>query len=367
MNCRLCSAAIPRSSTRLIPSDHEASSDCELGFGAEAVARVGGIEGHGQPVGATCELQVEREGDRTAVEPDHEGAGDVLVSETKQRRAMEALPGFRDEPRRVAAASPAQLVDDERFLDRLRHLLATACDLALHGAETLELPQAPASLAARLRGQPRGVLGLPALTEVTDGRIESLDEAERALREGGDEPAGARQAEKIDEVVVALAGSAGELVDDGRCVLARSDERVGEDRPRPADELAHADAEPPLRAERKRSDQAVSPVRDVDGELGVLTVVAPPLHQPGVEQERARARHGPDELVPGPGEALEAGLGRDRLEPEARLPRRGRLDRDPSSGFRPPHRPGRRTTDVNVLAQIARSTRRLRWRRYQRS
>ena len=97
------------------------------------------------------------------------------------------------------------------------------------------------------------------------------------MRQDREEPAGSRQAEEIREVVCAFDGARCELRDDGLSVLAGSDERIGEYRPRTADELAHPQAEAAPRAERERSDEAVSPVRDVDGEIGVATVVAPPL------------------------------------------------------------------------------------------
>ena len=70
---------------------------------------------------------------------------------------------------------------------------------------------------------------------------------------------------------------------------------------------------------RERAGQAPVAAGDLDGELRPLAVVPPPLGQPAVQQERARARHRADEVVPFAGQRLECldrghGLdGRDRL------------------------------------------------------
>lgn len=77
-------------------------------------------------------------------------------------------------------------------------------------------------------------------------------------------------------------GALGERFGDVR-VLAGRDEHIGEQSPRPADELAHVKAAEVTETERERAHEALSSVRDVDGKLAVSAVVAPPLEKPGVE------------------------------------------------------------------------------------
>ena len=233
---------------RLIPSDQDASIAWSLGL--RSLGRTARRQGR-KP--CSSRRSARRAGGRARRRWAGRPAGSSGLEQRPGRRAR-AMPRdgsasrVRDEPRRIAAATPRR--STTKASSTARDLLPAACDLRLDGAELLELAQAPAPLAPRLGRQPRGVSRLPARAEIAHRRLEPLDESGRALWQGREEPAGSRQAEEIREVVFAFEGGRCELRDDGLSVLAGGHERIGKGRPRPADELAHPQAETAPRAKR---------------------------------------------------------------------------------------------------------------------
>jgi len=63
-------------------------------------------------------------------------------------------------------------------------------------------------------------------------------------------------------------------------VLTGRNQHVGEECPRPADKLAHPKPEAAADRKRERPDQAVSSIGDVNRQLRVTTVMAPPFEKP---------------------------------------------------------------------------------------
>ena len=230
---------------------------------------------------------------------------------------MEAHAGRGDEAGRVVvAALPAQGVDVKRVLERLLDFRACVRDRHVHGPELGELAHPPPPLTPRLGRELRAIELVPVGLEIQHGSLEPLDQRQRARRQHGGKAARPRQAEEIREVV---AGGGRVLHQGGSSVGAflRREQNVAEERPGPADELRDAKAEGSPRAERERTDQPVAPPRNVDGQLPAVAVMAPPLQQPNVQEERARPRHHANELVPAAGQASEVALRRNRLDTQA--------------------------------------------------
>jgi hypothetical protein len=105
--------------------------------------------------------------------------------------------------------------------------------------------------------------------------------------------------------------------------LALGEQHVPEARlPRP-DERRDAQSVMRKRDQRERAHEPPPSVGRLDGKTTTLPVEAPPLEEPAVEHERARARHRVDEFVPLVAEARERVLRVHRLELQRRaLPRR---------------------------------------------
>ena len=109
----------------------------------------------------------------------------------------------------------------------------------------------------------------------------------------------------------------------GGRILAGRDQQIGEESPASTEELGDPQAAMATDAEWDRADQATSSVGGVDGQVILATVVSPPIDKPAVQQEGARSRHRPDELVPGACEPCEIGLRGDGLQTEPWLGRVG--------------------------------------------
>jgi hypothetical protein len=188
-------------------------------------------------------------------------------------------------------------VEHERVLERLRELLLRAGDLELDLPLLAELPPASSMEASSLarRSGPVGVL--PGVHEIQHRRLGAFDQLEPLRSERGRQPVLCGEAVEIDVVVIELERPCGERLLD-LPALARSDEEVGEHRVAVAEEREHAEAAPAENAQRQRAYEASVPVSDEHAQLVPLAVVPPPFRQPGVQQERARATHGADELVP---------------------------------------------------------------------
>src|SRR6185437_925546 len=127
--------------------------------------------------------------------------------------------------------------------------------------------------------------GLPAVREVEHRGFDPLKELQPAWTVHGGKTALRRESEEVDVVVLRGDRAVGQRLDE-LLALILGDERVRErglpcpyERPDPQSAVREGD-------QRQRSDELASTERDLDGEPALLAVMAPPLDDPGVQQER---------------------------------------------------------------------------------
>src|SRR5215203_431197 len=208
-------------------------------------------------------------------------------------------------------ALPAQSVHAKRLLERRRKLFPGAGERYFDGAYCFELSPTTASHAARLRREFRLPDGLPAGAQLENGSLEPFDQPEISRRQSSDKPARSGEPVEIREVVIHRARPLCKGSSHDRLVLAACNEDVGEKRPS-AHELGDSKTETSTDREREGADESIAAIRHVDRELAIIRVVPPPLTEPGVQQERARACHGENEVVPDIRELRELLLRRER-------------------------------------------------------
>jgi hypothetical protein len=219
-------------------------------------------------------------------------------------------------------------VELERILESGFELRGCARDVDLDPPERSKLPAAPAMVVPLLRRELRLVDGFPSLRQVEDGRFRTLDQLQAGGPERGYQPAACGQPRELGEILAAGGGALGQRRGGfGACVVA--DEEVGESGV-PAEKREHLEPVGVAEAERQGADERAVLVGDLHGELAAVAVVAPPFDQPGVKQERARARSRPDEAVPVVRETRKAALARDRVERQlGRGGRRSHIEKVP--------------------------------------
>ena len=93
------------------------------------------------------------------------------------------------------------------------------------------------------------------------------------------------EAEEVDVIVLGREDAVDERLDD-LLPLAFGDQRVRERGLARADECADAQAVPRERDQRQGADELITAEGDLDGQAIALAVMAPPLDQPAVQQER---------------------------------------------------------------------------------
>ena len=228
-----------------------------------------------------------------------------------------------------------------------RSVLGLTRDGNLESTELAELPAAAAVQVARLRRGLRPIDGIPVVAEVEYRRLDTLYETklgahctrQAALR---------GQPEQVEVRDARVADRFGDLGSDLVWLTGREEE-VREGGVRSAQKPADGQAEPGLDVEGKRCHQAAVPAHDSNRQLADAGMASPPAVEPGVEQEGARSRHRPDELVPlgrEQAEALERGHGLDgeRVGLNGPSPSRGGGGgaRAPSGRTSPGRSPGRR-------------------------
>ena len=190
--------------------------------------------------------------------------------------------------------------------------------------ELRELAASVVVMGALARIRLRAVCRIPAIGEIQDGSLDPVEQLEPARAAQRCEAPLVGEAEEVDVIVLGGEDAVDERVDDV-LPFAFRDERVREHGLARADEGADAQAVAGERDQRQGADELVPAEGDLDGEAAALAVMAPPLDQPAVQEERAGPGRRPDEGVPRAGESDQPTLGVDRLEPErSLLP--GRLD-----------------------------------------
>ena len=267
-------------------------------------------------VHAVPEQEVVVAGHRLAVDPQQPDPRDAQRRQRHQRGAVELLPDRGREARRLRQVAPARLVQLERLLERRGELLQIARDLERDLAELRQLLAAAPVQVAALPRRLGAVHLVPSGLEVEHGRLRARDQPEALGAGGRGEPAGLRQPEQVGEV----GAGAGRTLDEqlhGRRMGAVRHQDVGERGGVLAEEARDPQPAPVLDEQRQGAREPVSLARDVDGEAVPAGVVAPPLEQPAVQQERARPRHRRHQRVPlGPesGELARVGDGGDRRD-----------------------------------------------------
>ena len=188
-----------------------------------------------------CEEVVER--DRPPVQLQRDDPRHVDVGELEDRGAVKAPAGRRRELRAVGAAVPAERVQREGVLEGGRELVPRPGDRDFDLPEHGEIPPPAPILAALLPGHLRAVDVVPVALDVEHGRFGPLDETKLRVAERVRQPAPARQAEQIGEVVIRARDASGQRRP-GREALARRDQEVGERRLRSAEEGKDTQPEP---------------------------------------------------------------------------------------------------------------------------
>src|SRR3954451_2351635 len=279
---------------------------------------VGGIEREPVQVHLPLEHEVPAEGDRPATDLRHHDPGRVDLRESLDDGAGELLPGGRHEPGAVRAALPAQLVQAESVLEHGFELIERLRMDELDLSELRELAASVVVMAALARIRLCAIRGLPAVGEIQHGRLDPLEQLEPARTVQRREATLVGEAEQVDVVVLGREDAVDERLDD-LLPLGFRDQRVREHGLARADEVPDPQAVQGERDQRQGADEPVSTESDLDGEAAALAVMAPPLDEPTVQEERAGPRHRPDEGVPRAGERDQPVLGIDRLEPQRSL------------------------------------------------
>ena len=196
----------------------------------------------------------------------------------------------------ASGRSRQRLVQPERVLERRDELFQIARDLE---RDLAELPSCLRRRRCRFRRFETSWRGTPRPTglEVEHGRLRARHQPEALGAGSGGEAAGLRQPEEVGEVGAGACRALDEQLH-GRRMGAVRHQDVGERGGVLAEEARDPQPAPVLDEQRQGAGEPVSLARDVDGEAVPAGMVAPPLEQPAVQQERARPRHRRHQRVP---------------------------------------------------------------------
>ena len=148
---------------------------------------------------------------------------------------------------------------------------------------------------------------LPAAVESEHRRLDDCDLPETVRRQCMRHVAVRGRTENVEQMVAPGGRTFEQDRANGLGVGVR-DQQVGHRCAVAAYVTCHPRAAPPSDEQRQRANEPTLAARDVNLKHRVLPVMAPPLEQPAVTQEWARALHRRDERVPLAGEAGERAL-----------------------------------------------------------